>query len=295
MSIFQSLDKLDLEEIEIPTLSGSLNTSFSTIEYGYKTFLDKIIDGSLSDIQIDMDILINYYQYCDSDNFENADTQFVFRSLWTNQRYLESFLRVLPNLKLSLFEKSTIAKIAYDYYSSIPVAERLNSSNIVKMLLLEISKQVFSEKIIPLTTMMKEESALFIVLSRYSSFNIQKCVDRVNNMIIKLGYDFSVKQIIYIYSKLFIDCFSKLFIYTMVYIVDESTLTPIQIDLNNRISIAILVILNSMPTIEMNKVLNEYSSYCGLYAKPVRFSLKTIDGDYDRLKPLLDATTLDLP
>lgn len=293
MSIFSSLDKLeDVNEIEIP---NGIGANFSTVEYGYKTFLDKIIDGSLSDIRIDMDILINYYHYCDAENFENVDTQFIFRSLWTNRRFLESFLRVLPNIKLSLFEKNTVAKVTYDYYETHFSSNNVEKEDIILRLLLEISKQIFSDKIIPLTTFMKEETALFIVICRYSSFNIQYCVNRVNSLIIKSGYDFSVKQIIYIYSKLFIDNFSKLFIYTMSLIIDENQLTALQKDINNRISVSLLVILNSMPTIEIQKVLTDYSSYCSLYAKPVRFSLNLISDDYERLKPIINSTTLELP
>jgi hypothetical protein len=158
-------------------------------------------------------------------------------------------------------------------------------------LLFQIVEEINIREILPLTTIMDKQSALFIVMSRYSSFDLEDCVKRVNEFIIRLGYDFTTEQIIYIYSKLYSDGFGQPFNYIMTqyYSYENGELSNFEYTIYNRINTALLIILNSMPTNEIEKVLNGYSNYITLHPeKHVRFKLKEkVTTDHNRLKKVL--------
>ena len=65
MSLFPSLDNIPEEpKIEDTGLHGSLNLTFSTVEYRFETFL-KGLDGVLTNEQIEYEIRNYYDKYCD--------------------------------------------------------------------------------------------------------------------------------------------------------------------------------------------------------------------------------------
>ena len=72
------------------------------------------------------------------------------------------------------------------------------------------------------------------------------------------------------------------------------SLTDLQMKLNDRISWAILYILNSMTSMDIYRVLTEYDSYyescnsCGIEIH-VRFRLRTLSEEFSRIKAVLDA------
>ena len=116
MSYFQSLDSIP-EEIE-STLTG---VSFSTIEYMYDSFLEKIESGKLSDIKI-KDIIV-YGDYLEYDRFIDPKTRIIYQKLWTNKRFLKNLLELLIENK-SFLEKvrkyyiNSVNIIAYEYYTA---------------------------------------------------------------------------------------------------------------------------------------------------------------------------------
>lgn len=289
MSLFPSLDNLPQESDEtLETLNGSLNLTFSTTEYLFDTFL-KGLDGKLTNEQIKYEIINYYDKYLDYDNFQSESTRKIFQEIWTNERFLIMFKDSLPVLKnkLNKYHNKVLCKIAYDFYTSFSKDTR---NEAVTTLLFMIVTEVNNREIIPLTTIMDKQSALFIVMSKHSSFEVEECVRRVNEFIIRLGYDFSVDNIIYIYSKLYADCFSQLFNFTMThfYTHEGGNLSNLEYSNYTHISTALLVILNSMPTSEMEKVINGYRNYRAMHPeKQVRFTLRKNMTDYDRLSKTL--------
>ena len=295
MSIFPSLDNLP-EEKPMEEIKGSLNLTFSTVEYLFETFL-KGLDGVLTNEQIEYEIRNYYDKYCDYDYFQNESTRKVFQEIWKNERFLILFKHSLPYIghKLNKYHNRVICKIAYDYYTTYNNRTR---NEAVTVLLFQIVDEINARTILPLTTIMDKQSARFIVMARYCSFELEECVRTVNEFIIRLGYDFSVDQIIYIYSKLYEDGFGQPFNYTMThtYKYESGDLSNQEYTIYNRINRALLVILNSMTSEDIEKVLYGYANYLLMNTnKEVRFKIKkeaTID--YDRLRQILNYIDYDI-
>lgn len=289
MSLFPSLDNIpeDPKVEDLKDLHGSLNLTFSTVEYMFETFL-KGLDGVLTNEQIEYEIRNYYDKYCDYDNFQSESTRKIFQEIWKNERFLILFKRCIPYIHLTKYHNKVICKIAYDYYTSY-TSETRNEA--VTILLFQIVEEINSKSIIPLTTIMDKQSALFIVMSRYSSFELEDCVRRVNEFIIRLGYDFTVDQIIYIYSRLYCDGFGQPFNYIMThtYKFESGDLSNQEYTIYNRINRALLVILNSMPTADIERVLTGYENYIEMHPdKITRFNIsQKATVDYDRLRKVI--------
>ena len=289
--LFPSLESIESEEQIIPP-SGGLNVTFSTEEYLISTFLKKIQEGSISDPGLEFEIGNHISKYCDYDGFKNPDTRKIYQALWTNERFLSMFFRIISehkNIKdyVKRFYNISVCKIAYDYYFEIG-SENLkkNKPDPIAKLFIDIVRVLNIDSILPLTTTMQEIHAIFIVMSRYSSFNMEKCIKRVNEFIMRLGYDFSAKNIIDIYSYLY-ESFSIVFNVTMTQIYDLSTLDNLELSNYYHMNTAILIIVNSMTSYDIFKVLNGYANYVALFNKETRFDIKTIT-DYDRIIPIMN-------
>jgi hypothetical protein len=207
------------------------------------------------------------------------------------------FFKVISNYThvrdyVKRFYNISICKIAYDYYVEIgkSIIEEKQYDPITN-LFIQIVKVLNINSILPLTTFMKEIDAIFIVMSRYSSFNMEECIKRVNEFIMRLGYDFSSKNIIDIYSYLY-ESFSAVFNVTMTQVYDLSTLNTLELSNYYHMNSAILTIVNSLTSYDIYKVLNGYSNYIELYNKQTRFDIKTAT-DYTRMASVMNQLILD--
>lgn len=297
MGYFSSLDNLhdeDSQETDYKR-SQTLNITFSTIEYTLATFLKRLQEGSFSDIQIQYEILNHYSKYCDYDGFQNPETRKYLQGIWTNTKFLEIFFKCTQidnefKDTIRKYYNYSICKITYDYYTS--VTNSIDDPNV--KFLLNIVEVINHNTILPLTLIMQSIHALFIVMAKYSSFKKENCVKRVNEFILRLGYDWSVKQIIDIYYQLYVnDSFGQVFNITMTQTYDLQKLNQSEVIMYHRMNHAMLILVNSMPSIEIKKLLLGYSSYVGLYNKETRFDIKNPGEDYDRLKAVLDQLIID--
>lgn len=284
MSFFQSLDSIE-DNIE----STPIGVTFTTIEYTNNSFLENIKNGKLSDIKIRD--TIKYGNYLDYDNFNNTKTRVIFQELWTNLRFINNVLTLLNTNEnfLDMARKiycTSINKIVYDYYTTEMEGEK--DSEVLDTLL-RIAYTVNYKYILKLTPLVGDNTASFICLGRYSSFDKRKCVERLNSFIINLGYDFSIEDIIKIYSIFYLDSFTEVFINTMF---DTDKL--IVMEENNKktydnISLALLYILEDMNSGEISKVLRSYSSNIMLLNldKKYRFSMKTIGQEFIKINNVI--------
>lgn len=290
MGFFKSLDSI--EDIE----SAPIGVNFSVIEYKPDSFLSKILDGSLSNNKIEEDIRLGYKKYFDYDSFNDPNLRPVFQALWTNVQFLKCVLRVLNNdekllSKVRLHYIKTINKIAYDYYADN--LEDYKDSEVLNTLLL-IANKVNINFVLPLTSIIDKSAAEFIVMARFSSFDNKDCINRLNDFIIGLGYDFAIKDIIYIYSIFYSDNFADLFITTMLDI-RESFMNPSEHKMYDNISLSILYILGSMESAEIYKVLRRYSEYLMLMNidTSLRFSLHGLSTDFERISYIVDTLSYE--
>lgn len=284
MSEFKSFDNIKDEE-EIPVC-----INFSTIEYSLDSFIKNMENGTLSDNKI-KDI-ISYGDYFDYDNFNNPRTRSGFQSIWTNHRFLKCVANLLKENpyflnKVRNMYNISINKIAYDYYTA---NIKDDSAYPTIQLLFDIVDIVDNDYIIPLTAIIDKNTARFITISRFSSFNNKECACRLNDFIVNVGYEFTIKDIIIIYAKFYSNGFSELFNATMTDQTDYDQLTPAQQHMYDNISLAIADILESMPSSEMMMVIKRYGTYLMLMGGDisVRFSLKNLAMDFDRINAVVE-------
>ncbi len=287
MGLFKSLDSI--HDIE----SNPIGVTFKTIEYTYDSFFSKIKDNTLSDEDIQLNIKRCYEEYLNYDNFKDVNTRKIFQSIWTNTRFLRNFIKVLEtdkSLNISTLSITTICKIAYDYFSIADDDPSQIKDNEVLELLFKMAEIVNFNIIIQLSTIMGMEAAKFICLSRYSSFKQEECISRLNECIINFGveYQFSIKNIVYIYSRFFAFDFSSLFIHSMVLYKDTLTMSSAQEFVYNNISYALLLILNSLTSQDIYKTLKRYGCYLTLMNNPIiRFSMKSLSNDFNRVSNVI--------
>lgn len=284
MNYFESLDSIE-KSIE----SAPIGLKISTIEYSFDSFLQKINDGSLSNNAIQNNIFYGIGQYLNYDNFRNSNTHKQFVGIWTNKRFLTNFLEVVSGNKAVLENIrstyiTTINKIAYDYYYEQFInTDKWDSE--VSQLLINICTTVNYNFILPMTTIVPMNVAIFISISRYSSFDKTEGIKRFNDMIIGCGVQLSIKDIIYIYSQFFSSGFSSLFNITMTTDDPDIELKDPCIRQNyDNMSFAIIHILNSIPSSEITTVLKKYSLYISFLDKKVsRFSFRNLSSDFERI------------
>ena len=292
MGVFKSLDNLNEQKPEPKT-----SVRFSTIEYNYDTILENIQNGTYSDSKIQRLIINNYEIYLNYDNFNNPSTRKIFQALWTNARFLRNFdIVISTNLRqntegqkiLAIIKskyKVTINRITYDYYSA-------NNSIIEKDsevcgLLLKICETVDYEYIKPLTNIVDPTTARFMALSNFSSNDVETCIHRLNDLIIKTGFDFSINNIVDIYSRFYSNNFSLLWNYTMTSVYDN--LKPNEQHNSDRINLALVNILNNMTSDDIYKILYQYSCYVTMMQKgTIRFSVRGLSKDFSRINKIVD-------
>lgn len=240
---------------DIPVVTGG-NFKFSTIEYNYEKFLEKIKEESISDFKIQQDILMHFEDYCNYDNFQNGNYRKTFQELWSNEKFVNAFLSCVPKIKKDLkkYYNKFLCKIAYDYYS-----EKDENSSITSNLF-QIVKEVNLDYVLPLSSIMQENHATFLTMCKFSSFDQKECIERINNFLIKSGYDFSVRELIDIYIRLSRnDHFTTYFKFTMTHIMEN--LEQHEAIMYYRTTNAMLIIINSMPMTELVKLLSGYCEF----------------------------------
>lgn len=287
MNYFESLDSME-KSIE----SAPIGLKISTIEYSFDSFLQKIEDGSLSNNAIQNNIFYGIGQYLNYDNFRNPNTHNQFVGLWTNKKFLRNFLEVISGNKAILENVrttyiTTINKIAYDYYYEQFVnTDKWNSE--VSQILIDICTTVDYNFILPMTTVVPMNVAIFISISRYSSFDKSEGIRRFNNMIIGCGVPLTIKDIIYIYSQFFSSGFSSLFNITMSSSVEDFK-DPVTKQNYDNMSLAIIHILNSIPSTEITTVLKKYSLYISFLDQKVsRFSFQKLSDEFARITTVVN-------
>ena len=279
MGYFKSLDEINEQPEEL------LPTRFTTIEYTHDSFLEKI--SEFSDTKIRYEIKIgDYFNY---DHFSDPNTRVIFQKLWTNKIFLKNVLFLISedeqfrNKVINTYI-TTVNKLAFDYL----LLESQDKDEEVLYLLKEIAKHTDYNYILKLCDIMPLELATMIAMARFSDFNFTESINRFNNTIYKSEMDFSEQDIIHIYAVFFSERFTELFNITMTNIEDnfEKRLHKKVYDM---MSLALLDILESMTSEDIEKVLQSYSSYIELTnICNFRFSLRSLSDDYSRINVIID-------
>lgn len=269
MKYFSSLHSDDSKLIELNTLQqGSL---FHTIEYEISDIVNKIMNiNNLDEEEIKKIIIRQHNMILNYDLFlMSPDTRTQAQVLFTNKKFLKCFLEVIRLLNISQHEKICINKLAYDYYI-IP-----NNNPEISNLLYQLTTEVNGKEVIALSSIIGMNESRILAMIKNSTFKEEKAVHRVNTYIIKCNFDLSVKDIIIIYHHLF-ERFTNLFIYSMME-AKPNNLSPIENKKFDNTSIALLEMLNSLPEMDIRKVINDYAFTLKMVKTDtvVRFAIKS--------------------
>lgn len=273
MGLFKSLDGIS----DMP--STPVGVKFTTIEYTFDSFLEKLNNDELSAHQIRNKIIFSYSSFANYDNLVNPNTRKALKRIWTNKKFLYNLYQVLQDntIKTDILEIKTVNKIVFDYCfdSDDPDPE-------IMKLMIKIADIInFNLKLVFSTIMQPTIASQLAILSR-SSFESKDCIDRVNKYISK--FEFTVDNIIYIYSKLYLEDFSSLFLYTLISKEPEE----------KNVDRAIITILDSMTSNEIFKVLQRYGYYINMNnITDVRFKLSTIFNNKSRIGRIIEDLKYD--
>ena len=269
-NLFPSLsipDNDKIKDLDKP-LQGSL---FHSIEYELSGIINKITNiNSLDDKEIKSIIVRQHNMILDYDLFlKSNETRMQAQILFTNKRFLRNFLEVIKIINLSKQEIICINKLAYDYY--IMDNKDQETSELLYMLTTEVN----SKEVMVLSGMIGINGARVLAMISNSSFKQEKIVHRVNTYIVKSNQDIDIATIIKIFCFLY-ERFTYPFIYTMLES-KPSNLTPEQNRQFDRISMAMLEMLNTLSDTDMKKILCDYAFTLNMVKQNtiVRFAIKS--------------------
>lgn len=289
MSLFPSIDK----SLESKKLSGESSIPkapiFHSIEWEIGSIVEKIKDiSTLNEDEIKSIIIRQHNTILNYDLFlASSDSRQYARDLFTNKRFLEIFLDVSGFLTLSEHEVTCVNKLAYDYYTA-----PIEKDKEIMDLLMQISNQINNNLVIRLSGIVGINGARLLSIVSNSSLKLEKNVHRVNTFIVKADLALSIQDIINIYCILF-PSFTNPFIYTMLE-PKPSTLTEEQSKRFDAISLAILMLLDSMTSEDIKRILFNYAFMLKL-VKPgstVRFALKSAKS-YTRILRIIEEIETD--
>jgi len=269
--LFPSMGKNNNEEIINKPL-------FHTIEYKMNDIVEKIENINNFDEKEIKEIIIRQHQMIlNYDNFlSSKESRALALKLFTNKRFLICFLDVIRLLSINEHEKICINKLTYDYYC-LP-----EKNDEISNLLFQLTTEVNGKEVTVLSGILGLSDAKILSMLRNSSFEEAKVVPRVNNFIVKIPYELTMKNLADIYCNLF-PRVTTLFVQTMLQVKDPEY-SIFESKRFDEISILMLEIVNSMPSSEIKKVLEGYAYALNKLTGnvTVRFSIKNVVR-YDRI------------
>ncbi len=207
-----------------------------------------------------------------------------------NPKFVNAYCRVMRRTSIDFERRLFCNKLTYEY----GIVDGHNEVILNKFR--EISAYVNHHQIIKLAGRgIPKKIAEDLVTCRFSSRHENVNVQRLNFSMCKYNCEiFTEQRIIWIYEDLF-DRISDLFIYSMLEVYSERELDDFGTDFGDiygNISLAILVILNNMPSVSIRQVILKYlDAYEEWFKKrqtKPRFSLRALSYDYERVVNIVD-------
>ncbi len=243
--------------------------------------------NNLTDQQL-YNLVMGSYDNILSDIFINSspDLQQQYLNIFIHPRFLTILNQVMYKVQLSYDNRIYCNKIIYDYLTIG------NGDQYTKDLLLALAKTVNRDIIPSLIGLgLSEDLATTLAISRFSSKKELVNIKRLNFVICTSSPEIMTEQmIVYIYEKL-ISNFTFLFEGTMFDLCDYNTVTEDFAEIYSMISLAILTILNNMPSDKIRAVLVAYTGDYNSIMNTnhcVRFSMQSLSMDYYRIIQVIE-------
>lgn len=218
--------------------------------------------------------------------FERKDQRYI--KMIISDRFLRILIQVVQSTNIDYMNMIYLNKLCYDYLT----LDDNSKNNIISDLIYKLAK-INNNKYIPILigAGIPEKIACYVVLSRFSTNNEFINVRRMNFVILTANINFTEQMIVDVYQNLFTKV-SQLFEATMLDVIDttEQWYTEDIDERNSLITLAVLDILNSLPSDAIRRVLDDYVkiyhiSYLG---KETRCNLRSLSGDYERIRIIVE-------
>lgn len=231
------------------------------------------------------ELLKGYYEMILNEIFLNKEQKFI--GLFTNPKFISCMTQVLYNVQLPDQQKIRLNKMAYDY-----LVLRDNKDEYIQSLLMNMSKIVNRDYIPKLCGVgLPESIAALLAMARFSSTKDISNVRRLNRILMQQPENTLTEQMIVdIYLVLF-DHILPLFEGIMLDVCSPQMMTPPQAEIYGLISLAILDLMNELPTASIKQgILRFIEDKNIMYPDShIRFNLEACSAnDYPRFLAAID-------
>lgn len=219
---------------------------------------------------------------------DQKDYKFV--SLFLQPRFIMAFNQVCGSVQLTNTEMTYICKLIYEY----SVLDDKN--DYIYGLYSTLARTIHRNSIGILCGLgIPEKTVVDILVSRHSCINDMINVKRVNNIIMNSDKDIMTEQrIVDLFSRIY-SSITPLFIGTMYDVIPEYELDENSSLINSTISLAVLDLLNVIPSQDIRKVLINYANSYGInpYFCKTRFNLLSLSSDYGRIVEVVQSLQIN--
>lgn len=254
-----------------------------------KSLLDMVIDNGTINQYTDeqlYELLYNNLRGFLLNIFEKEDQRYI--KMIISDRFLRILINVVANSEIDYMNKIYLNKLCYDYLT----LEDKAKNSIISEMIYNLAKITNKHHISLLTGLnIPEKIACYVVLARFSTNDEFVNVTRMNFVIMTAHFNFTEQMVVDIYQNLF-DRVTQLFEATMLDVIDtsEEWYTEEIDEKYSLITLAVLDILNSLPSDAIRRVLDEYVrlyhiSYAG---RPVRCDIRCLSGDFERIVEIVE-------
>lgn len=258
--------KVNLESFNSNTFKTGIQSAYATMDSSQLSiFIKNNMDEIVKDIQSGN---IPYIRF-----FEDA-------------KFIDAFAMAINSIPISYEVRYACNRLAYDYFTSD------NPTPDIKQKYLNISRVVNKVEINRLLTLgLDENTASNLALCRYSSQDEGINIKRLNFAIYFKSPDVMTEQmVVYIYEKLF-DRITEVFISIMLETYteeQEKNFGDNFVEVYGNVGLAVLDIVNNMTSEQIRTVLCRYHSAWNAKKSRVRFSLRCLSKDYDRIRRVVE-------
>lgn len=262
------------------------------------TFSLGIFNTNINNIcSVDEDVRYRYidlYIFQILHNIFVSDKRWEYFSLFFNEKFLNTFKRVLnEKIKSGQISDNIIIYINNICYNMMILedSKKPNNYNIIMNDILQIIEIVNSMRSPKLYSLgLPKNIVNYILCTRYSSFDDQIIVRRVNFLLINNLPENVVteKLLTDILSVLFFgtDTWIRVFQYYMIDVLPQSyeygnNVVNRIINNDSVLNLAYLNCLNNLTIPEIEMVLKQYAGFMELSPKPRRYSLRSLSQDYN--------------
>lgn len=218
--------------------------------------------------------------------FERKDQRYI--KMIISDRFLRILIQVVNNIEIDYMNKIYLNKLCYDYLTLDDDSKNTMISDLIYHLAKTTNKQYIP---ILIGLGIPEKISCYIVLSRFSTNNEFINVKRMNFVIMTANIEFTEQMIVDVYQNLF-DRVTQLFEATMLDVFDttEEWYTDEIDERYSLITLAILDILNSLPSDAIKRVLDDYRLvyYTSYLGESTRCDLRCLSEDYIRIRTLVE-------